>query len=712
MASRLSRNTAPEHPLPHARLAKRLAACLPLWAGVHLPATAQDATGPAPLAMEEVFVSATRTALPAAGMPLAWSAVDSEAIDLTAAVHINEIMQRVPGTWISRGNGQESLTAIRSPVLTGAGSCGAFFMAWDGISLRAPGFCNVNQLFDVNSEQAGRIEVIRGPGTAVYGSGAMHGVINVLSAAPPATGERNSQSLRLEAGPFDYLRGSYRIGTRNGRHGLSAAVNVAHDGGYKDDSGFEQQKLTLRHDYEGDVWQVRSALEASNLNQETAGFIQGFRSYRDSALKDSNPNPEAYRDAWSLRAYSRWSRMLDGGTELSITPYVRRNRMEFLQHFFPWQPTEKNGHESLGLRLALNTENAALSWVRGIDMERTQGTLSEVQAEDFSPTLPIGVHYDYEVTADELAAYTQWSWRPADPWEWQLGARAEYRRYDYDNRTGDGPACAPGVSGCRFFRPADREDSFSDISVNAGLSYRFSEAQRVYARAARGFRAPETAELYRLQAGQQVADLDSERIDSIEVGWRGALDAAGLRWDLTLYAMDKQDVIFQDADRQNVSGARTQHRGAEISLDWSGGEGWYAGLDANLARHEYDGDTRLRGANTSLDGNLIDTAPRAFGSARVGRDFNTQRPLRAELEWVYMGRYYLDPDNAHEYAGHQLFNLRLRTQLGSRWGAGLRLTNLLDEDYAERADFGFGQYRYFVGQPRGLYVDVNFRPGA
>ena len=86
-------------------------------------------------------------------------------------------MQRVPGTWISRGNGQESLTALRSPVLTGAGSCGAFYMAADNISLRAPGFCNVNQLFDANTEQAGRIEVLRGPATALYGSNAMHGVI-------------------------------------------------------------------------------------------------------------------------------------------------------------------------------------------------------------------------------------------------------------------------------------------------------------------------------------------------------------------------------------------------------------------------------------------------------------------------------------------------------------------------------------------------------
>ena len=71
-------------------------------------------------------------------------------------------------------------------------------MAWDGISLRAPGFCNINQLFDANTEQAGRIEVIKGPATALYGSNAMHGVINVLSAHPP---NNSTTTLRLKPDP-------------------------------------------------------------------------------------------------------------------------------------------------------------------------------------------------------------------------------------------------------------------------------------------------------------------------------------------------------------------------------------------------------------------------------------------------------------------------------------------------------------------------------
>ena len=76
-----------------------------------------------------------------------------------------------------------------------------------------------------------------------------------------------------------------------------------------------------------------------------------------------------------------------------------------------------------------------------------------------------------------------------------------------------------------------------------------------------------------------------------------------------------------------------------------------------------------------------------------------------------MDSYYLEPDNRHEYDGHSLLNLRLASQLSQRWGGAVRITNLLDEDYAERADYGFGEYRYFVGQPRGIYMELNYRLG-
>ncbi|MFT7561711.1 MAG: iron complex outermembrane receptor protein [Flavobacteriales bacterium] len=72
-------------------------------------------------------------------------------------------MQLISGAWISRGSGQEHLTDLCSPVLSGASGCGSFYMAVDGIEIRVPSFCNVNQLFDANSEQHRRSKSLSGP---------------------------------------------------------------------------------------------------------------------------------------------------------------------------------------------------------------------------------------------------------------------------------------------------------------------------------------------------------------------------------------------------------------------------------------------------------------------------------------------------------------------------------------------------------------------
>ena len=89
---------------------------------------------------------------------------------------------------------------------------------------------------------------------------------------------------------------------------------------------------------------------------------------------------------------------------------------------------------------------------------------------------------------------------------------------------------------------------------------------------ARGFRAPEATELYRLQRQQSVTDLDSETIDAAEVGLRWRADTASL--DLALFHMDKDDVILRDSAGFNVSGGKTRHQGLEYQGDWAFAEDW------------------------------------------------------------------------------------------------------------------------------------------
>ena len=103
-------------------------------------ATVASAGGAASLAdddpvLEEIVVRAEASVAASQGSIGSIGVVDAEAIELTRANHVHELLVRVPGVWISRGSGHEHLTAIRSGVLTGAGACGEFLLLENGIPI-------------------------------------------------------------------------------------------------------------------------------------------------------------------------------------------------------------------------------------------------------------------------------------------------------------------------------------------------------------------------------------------------------------------------------------------------------------------------------------------------------------------------------------------------------------------------------------------------
>lgn len=648
--------------------------------------------------LETIIVTANRTADSGATLGQAWSALSAEEVSAVDLQHSNQLFNRIAGAWVSRGNGQESLISLRSPVLSGAGACGAFFTAEDGINLRAPGFCNVNQLFDANLLQAGAVEVVKGPANATYGSNAVNGVINVLT----KSAEQTEDAIGVQLGSRDF--GRAQIALRNG--GVALNGNASTYGGYQEESGYDQQKANIRFDGGVADWQLTGAVSASNLNQETAGYIQdGKGAYRSNAARQVNRNPEAYRDARSLRAYLRLERDF-GDRTVSLTPYLRSNEMEFLQHYLPWKSREINEHDSAGLQVHLRGKTIWGDYITGIELDSTDGRLKQDQAEPFSPNQPEGIHYDYQVDATNIAAFGQLEVSLSDKLLLQGGLRSERTKYDYETRVTPGSACTPEASACRFFRPEDRSDSFTNLSTNAALVWS-QGAHNFYLRTARGFRAPQATELYRLQSGQQVADIDSEEARSVDVGWRFSNET--LSSDISVYAIDKDEVIFLDRNRQSVSGASTRHRGIDVDLSWSISETLTASLNAAYADHIYDSDIQILGSSASIKGNDIDTAPRHFGSARVSKAMTlNRRPASLELEATWVDKYFIDPNNQHSYPGHKLINARAEWLVTDKVRSTLTVTNLLDTGYAERADYGFGSYRYFVGEPRSAVVGLYF----
>jgi outer membrane receptor protein involved in Fe transport len=680
---------------------------------------------------ETLVVTATRSAEPELDTLGNIARLSEADILTTAALHPHELAVRVPGVWIGRGSGQEHLTAIRSPVLTGPGSCGAFLVMEDGIPTRPAGFCNVNQLFEVPSELASAIEVIRGPANALYGSNGLHGTVNVLL---PEPGTAEGGRVSLLTGSNDFLRGRINWDSGPAANAFAGGLLLDRDGGYREESGYRQAKLygKSRHDLAGG--ELGFSASASWLDQDTAGFITGKDAYK-GADRFRNENPEAYREASSLRLSTSWLPQTDGQWQQEYRGYLRNSQMKFLQHFLPGQPTEKNGQTSGGLMFLTRNENSnGVRLTLGLDAELASGRLEEDQADGnqpgFAPERPDGLHYDYRATSAVAAAFANVMIPLGQRWELEAGLRGEYLRYDYDNRMlagnskEDGTPCIDQDTGlpvadfppdgCLYSRPNDRKDDFFNLAPKLGALYRFNENTVGFLNAARGFRAPQATELYRLQAPQDLSKIDSEQLDQIELGMRH--EANRISVEAVGFYMRKENFIFRDSAGFNVSDGKTRHYGVETNLNWRITEPLYLSFVGSYAKQKYDFDRDAGLGEVIRSGNEIDTAPQILASARVGYEY---RLGLAELEWVHQDPYFMDAANTERYEGHDLLNLRLLFDATDAWQLGLRINNLTDEAYADRADIAAifapddpRYFRYFPGHEREIYFEVTWRSGG
>ena len=452
------------------------------------------------------------------------------------------------------------------------------------------------------------------------------------------------------------------------------------------------------------------------LDQETAGFITGYKAYEDEALRNENLNPDAYRDADSERLSVRWIPAADhpwAGTDFRA--YLRRSghglpaALPARQAARGKRPVERrpDGHQPAGLSAPDNRLTS------GVDVEIASGYLKETQDGDsglgIDPARPALRLRRAELSRSPPSRRSDLPL--AEAWTLQLGLRAEYMLYAYDNQMldgntrDDGTPCDPAP--CRFNRPADRSDDFLNVAPECRPALPdLARSWPHISTSTRGFRPPQATELYRLQAQQSVADLDSETLDSAELGlhWQTGIT----RVELATFAMKKRNFIFQDSSRFNVSDGKTRHVGVELQADLRLPSGSMAASPAPTPSRPTPSAPRRQAATISSPA-TTSTRHRARWPARASA--SSAAPASRNSSGSTSASYYLDAGNLTTYSGHNLLNLRGVWRATKDWSVAVRINNLADKLYAERADFvsfPSASYRYFPGREREMYVEVAY----
>src|SRR3569833_2081340 len=636
--------------------------------------------------LDEVTVTGTREAERLAETPASVGTLSEQAIRLVAPTHPQQILGEIPGVAVGVTNGEGHTTAIRQPFTTSP----VYLFLEDGVPVRATGFFNHNALYEVNIPDASGIEVVRGPGTALYGSDAIGGIVNILTKAPAAAPEA-----RLSAEGGNY-----------------------------------------RWDYtpSGDAL-FKTILGVTRSDQQTgANAPLIYRDYIDNPTK--NNFTIAYRKVEALRLSTNYDKQLDAQPLLSLTPYLRKNYMDLNGTFnLSFDPRiEKTDVWAYGLMAKWRRDFPVTLRVRlilGIDIDYSHGTRTEdnllVSTTGSGAGRSYNIYrsgsriYDYEVTYQSLSPYVHTEISPSERLRVTAGLRYDHLDYDMSNDLAAG-AVAANVNGATryYYQLSDASADFSHLSPKFGLTYALSSAAYLYASYNHGFRAPSESQLFRAgndgtPANAQIKAEEALTLRPIkakqhELGVRG--DAAGWRYDAVAYVLTKEDDLVSQRDLAtnvtvNVNAGKTEHKGIELGLGKSFSRQWRFDTAVSYAKHTY---LEWVTSTANFSGMEIEAAPRWIATTRL--TWTPRTTSAVQMEWVKIGAYWLEAGNSSafgKYNGYDLYNLRVNHELTQGWSLFARVMNLTDERYADSASVSSNTTVYSPGLPRSYYAGVEYR---
>ncbi|HET6631614.1 MAG TPA: TonB-dependent receptor [Rhodanobacteraceae bacterium] len=702
-----------------------LVALAPL-AAAHAAAAPASAGSAAPVPTVElpgIVVTATRQARPAFAVPAAIDAVQLGRIQRTTAdINPSEYLRQVPGVLArDRQNyAQDEQVSIR-----GFGSRATFGVRGvrlyvDGIPATMPD--GQGQLSNFSLGAASRIEVLRGPFSALYGNSS-GGVIQIFTADgtdPPqwramlGTGRHGARRLELGArgivGSYGYNVDASRFRTDGFRRHSRA----------RRDNGNAKLKVDLG--YAGHLTLLANSVVVKALDPKGLTRAEYHADPRQAA-----PSALTYDTRKSVRQNQGgaiWQGDSGGGGQWRVLGYAgHRAIVQFLSVPVAAQADPLSSGGVIDLASDYAGADARWSWhgdLAGRPLDFTIGASWDNQDQHrlgydnfVGPLLGVrgALRRDEIDTVSDFDQYAQASWDFAPRWSATAGLRHSEVHFDVDDHhvTMRNPDASSG-----------KDYSASDPVF--GLMFRASDDWHLYAAWGHGFETPTFSELsYRSDGATGLNfDLRAARSDNLEVGskWRWG---DGGKLDIALFRARTRDalaVYSNDNGRSTYSNVgRARRRGAELELHLPLAVHWrlqaaYTFLDA---RFRSTSSECARAADCAIrPGARIPGVPRQALNAslhwRAGNGWHAALALSA------IGNVVVDDANSAGAPGYALLDASLGYigHLGDATVAPfLRIDNLADRRYIGSVIVNEGNGRYFEPGPgRALFVGCRIRFAA
>ncbi|MFD3299606.1 TonB-dependent receptor domain-containing protein [Aquipseudomonas alcaligenes] len=605
------------HTLPLSALSLAL-----LPAGLAL-AAGQDAA----LKLPETLISANRDVQQRDASSTASTVFTRADIERLQPASVSDLLRRVPGVQVT-DNGAGSLASL---YIRGTKSAQSLLLV-DGMRIASASSGDSNLQF-LNVDQIERVEVLRGPRSAVYGADAIGGVVQIFTRR--SAGEGLQPFVRMGYGSNASWRRSA------GMSGGDAQTRFSLAGSLDETDGIDRTGPSYDSDQDHDAY--RNKAFSLSLSHSFSDSLEAGVNVLDQRGRTEFDNPFGRFDMTTFESVGQ--EPYSDFTLSSVSSYLDAQVNDL------WSSRLEVGHsenreESLDKlsdeRGVFNTYRDSVNW------------LNTLALSDSHSLLLGGEWYEDQLNSNTAFAEQQ---------RWNQAAFVQHR-YESEHFSTE--------LGVRH----DKNEQFgSENTWSGALTLPLNAANDLVLSYSEGFRAPTFNDLY--YPDYSNPDLKPEHSKSYELQWRSQL-AERTRLEASLYRTDIEDAIASDQDfiPQNIAEARIHGFEANLQQELFGWQG-QLGIAFVDPRDRNSGHTLNRRARRTLSLDL----DRAFGAFAVG------------ATWQLASSSYDDPDNQHELGGYGLLGLRGSWQATGELKLEAKIDNLLDKDY-QRALYEHEGERY------------------
>ena len=677
--------------------------CAVLLACVPALAVAQQQEG-AWDQLEEIVVRATRIPTDLGDLPFAAGSVGKKEIQQARQqLGLDEALVNVPGLFFqNRYNfAQDLRIAIRGfGARANFGIRGIRIFA-DDIPLTLPDGQSSVDALDLGSAE--RIDVIRGPFSAVYGAAA-GGVIIIQTEDGP---QQPMLSARLNAGSYGYRQVQAKAGGQNGGLNWLANLSSTRLDGYRDHSEYRSDLLNSKFRYEfSDGSRLTMVLNAVDSPEaQDPGGLNAREVAEDR--RQAAPRNLLFNAGEALEQQAlgfAYRKQVNESQELMLRTYfVSRefnNRLPF--------DINSNGQ---GGSVDLDRDVSGLGGSYGWNRNLGRGDNHLVLGFDFDAQRDLrrrfannqGVLGEMTTNQDEdvttLGVFVEDVWDLTERLALTLGARYDELEYEVTDRTGGS---------------GSGQADFNELSPMAGIVWRLGQDTNLYGNISSSFDPPATTELANPDGPTGFnQNLDAQTATNYELGLKGLLTGKA-RYELALFHIDVKGAIvpfelegsgqsfFENAGSSTHDGLETA-LSIELMPGLTGTATWTWSDFTFDEFHGVDGDI--------YDGNRIPGVPEQL----LHLDLAWSHPsgFHAALDLLYAGSFYADNANSVQTDDYLVSNLRAGFHWADdRWEIDpfLGINNLFDEEYMGNVRLNASFGRYWEPAPeRNVYGGVTAR---